>query len=260
MKKQLIHFVGIDVSKLIFDAAVIKNGDSSHIYSLQFDNSSIGFREFKNWLSKNKIDFAETVLCIEYTGYYSKPLANFITAQDGNLWMEMSLKLIRSLGVQRGKNDKLDAKRIAHFAQRNILDFVPYKPQRSIVERLKMLLMLREKLINSKTSIMVPIKELTSVDKASGKIALKAITKTIQTIESNIKAIDLQLDSLISADDALSNLFKLVTSVPGVGRITCYYLMYYTNEFKNYFEAKQLACYCGVVPFEYTSGSSVKGK
>jgi hypothetical protein len=29
--------------------------------------------------------------------------------------MEMSLKIIRSLGIQGGKNDKIDAKRIAHL-------------------------------------------------------------------------------------------------------------------------------------------------
>lgn len=33
-----------------------------------------------------------------------------------------------------------------------------------------------------------------------------------------------------------------------------------TNEFKNFETAKQFACYSGVVPFEYISGTSVRGK
>ena len=37
-------------------------------------------------------------------------------------------------------------------------------------------------------------------------------------------------------------------------------MLYFTNEFKLYANAKQLACYCGVAPFEHTSGTSVKGK
>jgi transposase len=174
--------------------------------------------------------------------------------------MEMSLKIIRSLGVQRGKNDKLDAKRIALFAQRNQQDFVPYNPPRLIVENLKTFLMLREKLINSKIALVVPVNELTCVDKAAGKIALKAISKALQGIKKNINTLDAKIDELIASDKELAEKFKLVSSVPGVARITFCYLVYFTNEFKNYTQAKQLACYCGVVPFEYTSGSSVKGK
>ncbi|MDM1328102.1 IS110 family transposase, partial [Myroides odoratimimus] len=34
----------------------------------------------------------------------------------------------------------------------------------------------------------------------------------------------------------------------------------YTNRFTSFDEARQLASYCGVVPFEYTSGKCVKGK
>jgi len=258
--EKLIHFIGIDVSKLTIDVAIIINNDIGRIIQLVFTNDSKGFKEFKNRLNKEKIPFPETVFCMEHTGYYSKQLSRFIIARHGNLWMEMSLKIIRSLGVQRGKNDKLDAKRIALFAQRNQQDFVPYNPPRLIVENLKTFLMLREKLINSKIALVVPVNELTCVDKAAGKIALKAISKALQGIKKNINTLDAKIDELIASDKELAEKFKLVSSVPGVARITFCYLVYFTNEFKNYTEAKQLACYCGVVPFEYTSGSSVKGK
>jgi transposase len=258
--EKLIHFIGIDVSKLTIDVAIIINNDIGRIIQLVFTNDSKGFKEFKNRLNKEKIPFPETIFCMEHTGYYSKQLSRFIIAQHGNLWMEMSLKIIRSLGVQRGKNDKLDAKRIALFAQRNQQDFVPYNPPRLIVENLKTFLMLREKLINSKIALVVPVNELTCVDKAAGKIALKAISKALQGIKKNINTLDAKIDELIASDKELAEKFKLVSSVPGVARITFCYLVYFTNEFKNYTEAKQLACYCGVVPFEYTSGSSVKGK
>ncbi len=258
--KKLVHFIGVDVSKLTIDVAVIINNDIGKIIQLVFSNDSKGFKELKSYLTKEKISFAESIFCIEHTGYYSKQLSRFVISQHGNLWMEMSLKIIRSLGVQRGKNDKLDAKRIALFAQRNQQDFVPYNPPRLIVENLKTLLMLREKLINSKTSLIVPINELASVNKDAGKLALKSISKALQAIKNNIASLDLQIDELIKSDKELTEKFKLVTSVPGIAKVTFCYLIYFTNEFKNYAEGKQLACYCGVVPFEYTSGSSVRGK
>ncbi len=259
MKKR-IHFIGVDVSKLTIDVAVIINNDIGKIVQLVFSNDCKGFKELKSYLAKEKIPFAETIFCIEHTGYYSKQLSRFVIAQQGNLWMEMSLKIIRSLGVQRGKNDKLDARRIALFAQRNQQDFVPYNPPRLIIENLKTLLMLREKLINSKTALVVPITELASIDKAAGKLAMKAISKALLAIKNNIATLDIQIDELIRSDKDLTEKFKLVTSVPGIAKVTFCYLIYFTNEFKNYNEGKQLACYCGVVPFEYTSGSSVRGK
>lgn len=258
--KKTNHFIGVDVSKLTIDVALIKNNDTKNIQSVVLSNSKEGFREFKKILTKNKTQFQECITCVEHTGYYSRALVKYILQQNGQLWLEMSLKIIRSIGVQRGKNDKLDAKRIALYAHRNQVDYIPYLPPRKKVEDLKVLLMLRDKLMDSKTSLLVSIKELGSVDKASGKMAGKAVRKSIKAIENNITALDNQIDELISRDEQLSHLQSLVTSVPGVGKITFYNLIYFTNEFQNYANGKQLACYCGVVPFEHTSGSSVRGK
>ena len=48
--------------------------------------------------------------------------------------------------------------------------------------------------------------------------------------------------------------------MPGIGKITALLLICFTNEFKSFNTARELACYCGVVPFEYTSGKSVRSK
>jgi len=114
--KKLNHFIGIDVSKETLDLALIKSNDASVIIQKVFINSLTGFKQLSKWMREHKVSFETTVFCIEHTGYYSKPVAKYIVAHKGNLWMEMSLKIIRSLGIQRGKNDKIDAKRIALFA------------------------------------------------------------------------------------------------------------------------------------------------
>jgi transposase len=258
--KKLIHFIGIDVSKETFDLALIKDSEVHQTIQKVFKNNAEGFKNFLSWLKKEKIDFESTLFCIEHTGYYSRPITKFIISRHGNLWMEMSLKIIRSLGIQRGKNDKIDAKRIAQFAHRNQQDFAQYNPPRLIIEKLKTLLMLRQKLISNRTSILVPINELKFIDEQAGKEALKVASITVNAIERNLRLIENRIDKLIASDKELSHKYDLVTSVPGIGKITFCHLAYFTNEFKNYSEAKQLACYCGVVPFEYTSGKSVKGK
>jgi transposase len=258
--KTIIHFIGIDVSKETLDIALIRNNNKSNIYSFKVTNNLSGFKKMKHWLRSEKIRFEQAVFCIEHTGLYSKPIGRFILSQEGNLWMEMSLKIIRSMGVQRGKNDKIDAIRIALYAHRCQEEMKLYEPPRPIVEKLRILLQLRKRLMNSRNILQVPCDELRSIDEQAGKEATKLIKPSVSALEKNIDAVNAQIDKLIESDEQLSHEFKLGTSVPGIAKITMAYVICFTNEFKTYSEGKQLACYCGVVPFEYTSGKSVKGK
>ncbi|HDZ06760.1 MAG TPA: IS110 family transposase, partial [Maribacter sp.] len=81
----------------------------------------------------------------------------------------------------------------------------------------------------------------------------KNLTGEIERIEGDIK-------KLILSDDRLNKTIGLVTSVTGIGQITALHLTVFTSFFAKYDNPKQLACYCGVVPFEYTSGSSINRK
>ena len=84
--------------------------------------------------------------------------------------------------------------------------------------------------------------------------------KVFVIIEKDLENIDKELDDIIKNDPRLKEIYELSTSVPGIGKITALSLICYTNEFNSYHTGKQLACYCGVAPFEHSSGSSVRGK
>lgn len=258
--KKIFHFIGIDVSKETLDIALIKDNDKGHVYSFKVTNNLAGFKKMKRWLSSEKVLLEHSVFCVEHTGLYSKAISRFILLEQSNLWMEMSLKIIRSMGIQRGKNDKIDAIRIALYAQRNQEDMKLYEPPRPVVEKLRILLQLRKRLIASRNSLKVPCNELSLVDAKQGKEAMQLIKASLKALQKNIEAADQRIEALIESDEKLNHLFQLGTTVPGIGKITLAYLICFTNEFKNYSSGKQLACYSGVVPFEYTSGKSVKGK
>lgn len=55
-------------------------------------------------------------------------------------------------------------------------------------------------------------------------------------------------------------MFEWITSVPGIGPATATEVIVATDEFKAINDPKKLACHAGVAPFEYKSGSSVRGK
>jgi transposase len=262
MKAMFKNFVGIDVSKSKFDLALIRNLDKDHIVQGVFENTQKGIKSMSKFLKKEHcIDLSETIFCMEFTGVYCRPLTRFMVDYDCHVWLEMPVNIIRSLGLQRGKNDRIDAHRIALYAYKNRDDIKLWKPQRDIILRLRDFLSLRERLINSHKSLIMPIKELIAMGEKSGAARVRrGCQKTLSSIEKEIEQIDKDLDDTIKDDPQLKELYKLATSVPGVGKFTALFMICFTNEFSMYINPKQLACYCGVAPFEHSSGSSIRGK
>lgn len=255
---KFIHFVGIDISKDYFDSFLL-SADGKQLHN-QFSNSSSGIKSFHNWLKKEKIPVENTLVCMEHTGMYGKILSTVLLANNYNLWIEMSLKIIRSSGVQRGKNDKIDSERIARYALKNKAEANLFKAPKKALEKIRSLLSLRDKMVIFKASLLRNMKEIMSFDKEISKLTEKHQKQTIKGLESDIKKIEKQLDAFITEDADLQNTYQIVTSVPGVGKVTALLLICFTNEFNSFSTARELACYCGVVPFEYTSGKSVRSK
>jgi transposase len=198
---------------------------------------------------------------MEHTGIYCRLLSQYLVENKYHVWLEMPVQIIRSQGVQRGKNDRIDAIRIAEYACLKKDKAVLWQPPREIVLQINDLLTLRDRLIESRKSLKQPIKEFTDAGfKDTAKLIESRCSNTLKALDKEIEQIEKELDKLINKDSNLKRLYKLATSVTGIGKITFLTLLYFTNEFKLYTNGKQLACYCGIAPFGYTSGTSVKGK
>jgi len=255
------NFIGIDISKGTFDFALIKDGDLSNPISGETTNNLAGIVKLEEFLKKQGLIMNETLFCMEHTGIYCRLLSQYLVENNYNVWLEMPVQIIRSLGVQRGKNDHVDAIRIAEYACLKKDKAVLWQPPREVVIQINDLLTLRERLIESRKSLKQPIKEFNDAGfKTTANFIQNRCSSTLYSLDKEIEQIEKELDKLIRKDSNLKKLFKLVTSVPGIGKITALTLLYFTNEFKLYTNANQLACYCGVAPFEHTSGTSVKGR
>lgn len=252
------HFIGIDISKEYFDAFLIaENGNRKHN---QFSNTSKGVREFLKWFKGEKLKIEDTLICMEHTGMYGKVLSTLLVAKKCNLWIEMSLRIIRSIGIQRGKNDKIDSERIALYALKNQENAVLFKAPKKALDKIRALLALREKMIVFKASLVRNVNELKSFDKDICKTTQQYQKLAVKGINADIKKIEKELDNLIVQDTNLEKIFNNIVSVPGVGKITALFLICFTHEFTSFKNPRELACYCGVVPFEYTSGKSIRAK
>jgi transposase len=132
MKKEKV-FIGIDVSKLTLDICIVKNTTTS----LVIKNNKTDIKKFLNEETKGS---SEVYLCIENTGKYGWLITELAPDYLTNFYIINPLHLKRSMGLIRGKNDKIDAVRIAQFIKRNYQEEVCYVRERSLITALKVLL------------------------------------------------------------------------------------------------------------------------
>ena len=254
------NFIGIDVSKEYFDVVLLLENQKDKPIHNQFVNDYKGIKALVKWLKSFKATANNSLICLEHTGVYGKLILKYMSSFDYSIWLEMSLRIIKNSGIQRGKNDKIDAQRIALYALKNVEEAKLYQLPSKTLDKIRTLLTLRDKLIKNKTSLLRTSQELKKFDLDCFKISQSHQKNSLKGVEKDLQNIEKELNKLIKEDDKIENIFNLSTSVPGIGKITALNLICFTNQFTMFSNPRQLACYCGVVPFEYTSGKSIRAK
>jgi transposase len=254
-------FVGIDQSKLTFDAAVFKKDEKSTGEHCQFKNDTKGFNAFIKWVKAfGDYSLEEILFCSENTGIYSLKLSIFLCELKANLWLENALQIKRSVGFQRGKSDKADAKMIAQYcclhSHKAKLYSLPSKPIRA----LKQLLTYRERLIKMQAQLKGTNKEMKKFKADCTGIINKQSDSLIKILLKQIETVNQEMMNIIKENDDLRKQFDLVKSVHGIGNQTALSILVCTNGFTSFDDWRKFTCYCGIAPFEYSSGTSIRGK
>ena len=256
--KQYTDFFGVDVSKKTIDICHFQNEVQTH---QQFSNDGPGMREVLKWVEELKVNFVNTLFCMEATGLYCYQLTTFLKERNIDTWVEHALQIKKATPLARGKTDKVDSKRIAIYASKNLDRLRLFKPMNTTLEKIKHLATLRERLVETQKRLIIPIKEFEDVgDITMAKLLTKSIKKSIDAIEKDLANIEKKIIEILYEDEKLSKKYEFAKSVVGIGFVTAINLMIHTNGFTEMNDVRKLACYCGVAPFEYSSGSSVRGK
>lgn len=79
----------------------------------------------------------------------------------------------------------------------------------------------------------------------------------VNEYKRQISSIEKEIKELIGKDVELKRNYELVTSIPGISLVNAVNLIVFTGNFKLFGDSRKFAAYCGVAPFEYTSGTSV---
>ncbi len=250
-------FVGVDVSKLTLDVFIREK----QIHR-QFKNERSGFVSLIQWLEKQTGQQTRAMfICFEHTGLYSLLLALFLEENSIPFSMVPALEIKRSLGITRGKNDIVDSKRIAEFAFR-FNDKIPRTklPARDIT-KIQSLLTLRDRLSRNLGAYTVSRNETRRVMREIDVPQLfSSYDSLILALKEEIKWVEKAIRELICGNDELRASLELITSIKGVGFVIATHLIVYTYNFTRFDSWRKFACYCGIAPFDYQSGTSVRGR
>jgi len=247
--------LGIDVSKLTLDCHLHCNG-----VHMVFDNNPEGIAKMLDWVLE--IEQKDNLLIVfEHTGLYSHLLIKLLACSGYLFHVAPGLDIKRSLGIARGKDDKADAKRIALYGYRIREEITPCQFYSKSLDLLKRLMSMRKKLVIQRAGHITTLKEQNTVlDETENKILFQAQKEVIATLNRQISVLEKEMDKLIGKDPELSELYRLLTSVKGIGNVTARFLIVHTAGFSTFKSWRKFASYCGIAPFPNRSGTSIRGR
>lgn len=255
------YFIGVDVSKKKLDVCLMCNNQVLHEEIIP-NNSTAIISQFRAIQQEYEIDGNHLIICAEYTGQYTYPLTCSCSALGIKLWLENPSSIKYSSGsIQRGKDDKTDAKRIAIYAMRFHDKARYYKHPTKEIERLKQLEAERSLYVKDLNKYQAQLNDQAEyMDAKLFKEKSKRLKKLIRVFEERIEELNTEMNQVIHSCEVLYHQYCLLQSVEGVGAVVATNMIVVTEGFTRFDNARQFNCYAGLAPFQYTSGSSQHSK
>lgn len=255
------HWIGIDVSKATLDVALLDTGGNIAAED-QVENSATGLKRLlRRWTKEHALVNKEFMICLEPTSYYSNAVLTALVELDIPTWLAHPNDIRASVGMTRGKSDRIDAQRIADYARRFHDKVRLFTADQLKMNKLKQLLSKRQYYVMRKTAHRRQIKDMNKLMDKDLRAPFTRFDKAqIKALDKVINALEGMIQDTIYAEPELSKRFELLKSVEGVGLILGAHLLALTDGFTRFITPRQLACHAGGAPFENRSGTSIRGR
>lgn len=259
------HWVGLDVSKKVFDAGFARSDQHFPSTSLgelpwnRFHRTTAGVGKFIAWLETlvTTSEQSHVRVVMEATGDYSVELAALLIAQRPCLAPAIAAPtstaaFIKSLAL-RNKTDGLDARALAFYGvERRPVAYEPLTPER---EKLRQVTRCRDFLVRQQTAL-----KNRQAERSCDATVCKIQAKHLRQLDKDIKALKRTMIHIIQQSPVLKKDYDLLLSIDGVGPITAAVVLAELGDLRRFTRARQLTAFVGVSPRIYESGSSVRGK
>ena len=248
-------FIGIDVSKKTLDASVFVAGEVINKFPhVQMGNDKKGFKELLKWAKEQGVKPKDTLFGLEFTGYYSDALEQFLTGKQLSYTMLPTTVVKHYQRGQHDKNDKIDSAKIADYLFRfNGTECIKLRvlPSKAMQE-LKELKSKRKFLVQQRVACECRLQV------AKSKSEEKDLQDIIDLYDKKIEKVEKEILDVVTSDEEIYTTYKLLNSIPGIGFVNAINTIANTQNFTAFETARQYAKYVGVAPSEHSSGTSVQ--
>lgn len=251
------EIVGIDVSKKTLDAHLYKQNQHK-----QFGNTSEAIHKLIQWASKHsEVPKEQMLFVFEHTGLYSYQLSLSLSDEDYNYAVISGLEIRKSMGITRGKDDRIDSKKIALYGYRLREELEPCRMSPKAIQVLKRYTLYRQRLVQQRAGFKTSLGEIKQVlKKKDNEFLFKSQQRMIRKLDKEIEKLEKEMMAIINENQEFQDISDLIISITGIGPQTAYFMICYTQAFTKFETWRQFASYCGVAPFPNSSGTSLRGK
>ncbi len=234
---------GIDVSKKTLNIHLNGRDDSAA-------NDTDGFRKVARILRDGG---AERVV-MEATGRMHRALQQSLHGRGFTVCVvnpRQSRDFARA-GGGLAKTDRADARALAAFGAA-FPDLAAASPAGVTVDRLRDMLVLREKLVDQRADLKLAFDEVGDPEPDG------PVPKILSELDAGVREYDRRIRELITGAEEHAESYGILTSVPGIGPVTAAALIAWMGEL-GAIGNRQAASLIGVAPFARDSGSRKGGR
>lgn len=198
---------------------------------------------------------------MEYTGGYEYRLVQFCQSKQITFTRVPGLQIKKSLGIQRGKNDKIDSMHIAEYGYEKRGKLRVSSVCSPELAKLKQLLTQRRSFVKDKKAHEHRMKELLTMEGIkTNEPIIRYYKQVVNHAVKLIGKVEDEIRKIISKEESMKRNFSLISSIPGIGEVNGWMTIAYTENFESFPDGRTYGAYIGVVPYEHSSGTSIRGK
>ena len=230
--------IGIDVSKDTLTAYWLSQREHK-----QFPNGAAGVRALIRWAQGSKV----TLVIFEATGVYHRLLESNLAAKSVS-FARVNPRQARRFSEGAGqlaKTDRVDAAMLARMG--SLLELKADLPKSEILHDLKQLATARQGLIKDRTAAKARL------NTATHPLLKKQLNLRLRQIARDMAQLDAMIERVVSADKNLSDNINILTSIPGIAKVTAVAVLTEMPELGS-LSGKQAASLAGLAPMSRQSG------
>jgi transposase len=250
-------FCGIDISKADIDVVY---GTASSFRHVKLSNDIKGISQLLKLLQSLETDQSRIMVCCENTGSFMDKLACILKGEGIFLWAVHPLLLsYYSIELNRFKTDKADAHKIFTYAITNQSRSIDFHLPSQATRQLRDLFTCRKNLIQTRSAYLCRNEDKQQKSTCNA-LVMEIEKQLISVLNGYINIIDKAINAAIATDKQIKRMYRILISIPCIGPVTAWHLLFVTDCFEKFDNWRALAAYIGSAPFPRKSGSSIKRK